>query len=487
MFVKEVQHAVLDGGADVAVHSAKDLPSMTADGLRLGAFAARRDARDALVGATLADLAHGATVATGSVRRRAQLAVVRPDLQFVELRGNIATRLARCPTGGAIVMAAAALQILGLADRITELPRRPPASCPAAGQGCVAVECRADDDEMIAVLGSIDHHPRGTRWRSSARSSPSWAADARCRLRTLPTGWHADRLPGRRRPHPARVGDNRTDRRPRHRRCSQRGTGPIDTRPAVMTGLAGRTVVVTRAVDQAGDTVAQLASFGATAVELPLIHIVDDATGMKELGKLDLSGVDWIVVTSPNGARRASSRIDPRAATPKIAAVGSATAAALPRCDLVAPTQSAAGLLEVFPVGPGHAAVVQAGGAAPDTGRRAARAGLGRRRDQPLPDRIDHPIRRPAARRTRCRRRPLRQWFGRKGMGCGARRPHPAGRRGDRRADSGRRRDRRAQGLTGFDRSLHGGDVGRSGQVFLRRQLGSTRRWVDGRRKTNDG
>ena len=106
VFVKEVQRAVLRGDADLAVHSAKDLPSAQADGLRLAAFCERRDARDALVGASLDSLPSGATVATGSVRRRAQLHAVRPDLAFVELRGNIHTRLSKVPDGGAIVMAA---------------------------------------------------------------------------------------------------------------------------------------------------------------------------------------------------------------------------------------------------------------------------------------------------------------------------------------------------------------------------------------------
>ena len=96
VFVKEVQPAVLDGHADIAVHSAKDLPSMPAPGLVIAAVPERGDARDALVGRSLAELGPGATVATGSVRRRAQLAHLRPDLEFVELRGNIDTRLRRC-------------------------------------------------------------------------------------------------------------------------------------------------------------------------------------------------------------------------------------------------------------------------------------------------------------------------------------------------------------------------------------------------------
>ena len=158
VFVKEIQQAVIRGDADVAVHSAKDLPSVTADGLLLAAFCERRDPRDALIGATLVGLPVGATVATGAVRRRAQLTVARPDLRFVELRGNIHTRLAKVPTDGAIVMAAAALEILGLVQKITDyLP--PTSFVPSPGQGCVAVECRVDDADMIKALECIDHRP----------------------------------------------------------------------------------------------------------------------------------------------------------------------------------------------------------------------------------------------------------------------------------------------------------------------------------------
>ena len=156
VFVKEVQRAVLDGRADLAVHSAKDLPSETAEGLVLAAFTERRSANDVLIGAALDDLAIGATVASGSVRRRAQLATVRPDLRFVELRGNIDSRLSKVPDGGAIVMALAALEILQLTDHIDQVLDLD-AFVPAVGQGCVAVECRADDSETISALTAIDH------------------------------------------------------------------------------------------------------------------------------------------------------------------------------------------------------------------------------------------------------------------------------------------------------------------------------------------
>jgi len=155
VFVKEVQVAVLDGRADMAVHSAKDLPSSTAPGLLLAATPCRADPRDALVGASLATLAPGALVATGSVRRQAQLAWLRPDLTFTGLRGNIATRLDRVPSGGAVVVAAAALERLGLSDRAAEI-LDVAVMLPQVGQGAIAVECREDDTATAAALAAID-------------------------------------------------------------------------------------------------------------------------------------------------------------------------------------------------------------------------------------------------------------------------------------------------------------------------------------------
>lgn len=155
VFVKEVQAAVLAGQADVAVHSAKDLPAQSFPGLVLAAIPERADPRDALVGSTLADLPTGAVVATGSVRRRAQLAHLRPDLGFAELRGNIPTRLERAAGFDAIVVAAAALDRLDLSSRIAE--RLDPAvMVPQVAQGALAVECRVDDQATIAQLQTIN-------------------------------------------------------------------------------------------------------------------------------------------------------------------------------------------------------------------------------------------------------------------------------------------------------------------------------------------
>lgn len=156
VFVKEVQHAVLDGRADIAVHSAKDVPTTPTPGLTLAAFATRRNAADALIGLALDALADGATVATGSVRRAAQLRAVRPDLNFVELRGNIHTRLGKVPPEGAIVMAVAALDILQLTEHIAqELPTEQ--FVPAPGQGCVVLECADDNDVAVQACAAVDH------------------------------------------------------------------------------------------------------------------------------------------------------------------------------------------------------------------------------------------------------------------------------------------------------------------------------------------
>jgi hydroxymethylbilane synthase len=158
VFVKEVQAAVLDGRADLAVHSAKDLPSAPAGGLVIAAVPEREDPRDALVGAALDDLPPGGRVATGSVRRRAQLAWLRPDLTFAGLRGNIETRLAKAAGHDAVVVAAAALRRLGRDDAAAQVLDTE-ILVPQVGQGALAVECRTDDGEVRDLLAIADHPP----------------------------------------------------------------------------------------------------------------------------------------------------------------------------------------------------------------------------------------------------------------------------------------------------------------------------------------
>ena len=158
VFVKEVQNAVLSGEVDFAVHSAKDLTSTTTDGLTLACVPERGDPRDALVGCALEDLPSGARVATGSVRRRAQLANLRPDITFAGLRGNVDTRLAKAKDFTAIVSAYAPLVRLDRLD-VAAFPMDPSVFLPQVGQGALAVECREDDEETHALLRTIEHEP----------------------------------------------------------------------------------------------------------------------------------------------------------------------------------------------------------------------------------------------------------------------------------------------------------------------------------------
>jgi hydroxymethylbilane synthase len=197
LFAKEVQEAVLDGRADLAVHSAKDLPSQTVPGLVLAAVPERGDPRDVLVGAALVDLPVGAIVATGSNRRRVQLQDLRPDLRFVELRGNIQRRVSMAGTAiegdeppageriAAIIAAGAALLRQDLEDAITDwLP--PYVMTPQVGQGALGIECRDDDESTLDLLRAIEHAP--SRRRVDAERSFLVALGGDC---DLPAGAHA--------------------------------------------------------------------------------------------------------------------------------------------------------------------------------------------------------------------------------------------------------------------------------------------------------
>jgi hydroxymethylbilane synthase len=156
VFVTEVQAAVLDGRADIAVHSAKDMRSEPTAGLTLAGCLARGDANDALVGLALDEIPHGGVVATGSQRRECQLAAMRPDLRFTGLRGNMARRIAAAdaPDIDAVVVAAAALERLGESHRIAQR-FSPDEIVPQAGQGAIAIEHRTDDADTAAAVGAI--------------------------------------------------------------------------------------------------------------------------------------------------------------------------------------------------------------------------------------------------------------------------------------------------------------------------------------------
>jgi hydroxymethylbilane synthase len=165
IFTKELEQAMYDQEIDFAVHSMKDLPAAEPEGLVIAAIPKREDARDAYLAkdpVTLGDLPVGAIVGTSSLRRAAQLLAVRPDLETKWIRGPIDSRISQLKQGDfdAIILAVAGLKRLGEAEHITEyLPADP--FIPSAGQGALAIECRADDEELRMILAAIHHEADG--------------------------------------------------------------------------------------------------------------------------------------------------------------------------------------------------------------------------------------------------------------------------------------------------------------------------------------
>ncbi len=160
LFTKELEMEMLDGGIDMAVHSLKDMPTEVPEGLVISAVTKRFDPGDAMVSLRynkFEELPVGAVVGTSSLRRKAQLLAVRPDLRFMDLRGNVNTRLRRLDEGhfDAIVLAVAGLKRLGFEDRITEVLSRD-VVLPAVGQGALAIETRAEDDKVRSLISFLD-------------------------------------------------------------------------------------------------------------------------------------------------------------------------------------------------------------------------------------------------------------------------------------------------------------------------------------------
>jgi hydroxymethylbilane synthase len=182
LFVKELELGMLDGSADMAVHSMKDVPAEFPEGLGLGAILEREDPQDAFVSnryASIDDLPDGACVGTSSLRRQCQLRAVRPDLRIRDLRGNVGTRLARLDAGDydAIVLACAGLKRLGMQQRITRaLP--PEQILPAIAQGVIGIECRSDDTRLLELVQPLNHHP--TELRTLAERSMNAALATGC-------------------------------------------------------------------------------------------------------------------------------------------------------------------------------------------------------------------------------------------------------------------------------------------------------------------
>lgn len=167
LFVKELETALLEGRADIAVHSMKDVPVAFPEGLGLVTICEREDPRDAFVSNrfnSLDELPAGSIVGTSSLRRQCQLKARRPDLTIIDLRGNVGTRLGKLDNGDydAIILAAAGLKRLNLAERIRGY-MEPEESLPAVGQGAVGIECRLDDSKTRALLAPLNHQETAVR------------------------------------------------------------------------------------------------------------------------------------------------------------------------------------------------------------------------------------------------------------------------------------------------------------------------------------
>jgi len=184
LFVKELEVAMLENRADIAVHSMKDVPVEFPEGLGLEVICPREDPRDAFVSNTIAcfsELPQGAIVGTSSLRRQCQIKALRPDLEIRDLRGNVNTRLKKLDNGDydAIILAAAGLLRLEMAERIQEYIE-PEIMLPANGQGAVGIECRSDDQAIKALLAPLED--KTTRYRVLAERAMNRALQGGCQV-----------------------------------------------------------------------------------------------------------------------------------------------------------------------------------------------------------------------------------------------------------------------------------------------------------------
>ena len=339
VFVKELEQALLEGQAEFAVHSAKDLPTLPTPGLTLAAFLPREDARDVLIArpaGTLAQLPPGARIGTGSPRRAAQIAALRPDLKAVEIRGNVDTRLRRLKEGAvdALVLAAAGLARLGrLAEAHEVLPLD--VMLPAPGQGALAIQA-LEDSEAARLAAAVDD-PRTSRAVQAERAL----------LRRLGGGCLSALgayalVDGEELNLQAIVVDAGGTAVIRAQARGSNDAGVIEKVAASLESqgagrllaradapLAGLRIMVTRADRQAAVLADALAALGAQAVRCPVIAIEPVAVDPAALQ--DLGNYDWLVLTSANGVDRLHEVLQEThhdfPAHIKVAAIGPETAA----------------------------------------------------------------------------------------------------------------------------------------------------------------
>ena len=348
-FVAAIERALLDGAVDVAVHSAKDMPTDQDPRLRIAAYLPRADARDVLVvrndasERTVADLPPGARVGTDSPRRAGFLLARRPDLVVHPLHGNVDTRLRRLDSGvtDALVLARAGLERLGLDARIAEV-LEPKVVPPAPGQGAIAVQTRADDREVVALTAAIDD--RSTRLAVEAERAFLRASGGGCRapigaLATINDG-ELQLLGGWASPDGTRT-------------AIAHGRGAIESGLELARALAseldasigperatGRVeppeprsamqrILVTRAAAQSSDLLAALRAAGLDPVAVPAIEVEPvSPNGDLDRAVARLHAYRWVVITSANGARamlEAAGRVGTGFGASAWAAIGFAT------------------------------------------------------------------------------------------------------------------------------------------------------------------
>lgn len=380
VFTKEIEEALLDKRVDLAVHSLKDLPTTLPDGLWIAAITAREDVRDALIVSgllggevrSIADLPAGARVGTSSLRRAAQIRHRRPDLQILELRGNVETRLRKLDEGqyDAIILASAGLIRLGYADRITARIE-PGEMLTAVGQGALGIESRSDDDETNRYLEVLNHQP--TRIAAEAERAVLRCLGGGC---AVPIAAHA-RTDGQsgieiealvsdvegKRVIRQSVSGAPVDAEQLGDRLAQSlieaGARELLPRIGDQADLSGQRIVITRAAKQSAELALGLEALGAKVIHCPTIEIAspEDLSGL-DAALARLSGYDWLAFTSANGVEFFLRRLDEQGhgraelMAHKVCAVGEKTATTLARegiaVDLVPEKFTAEALVEEF-------------------------------------------------------------------------------------------------------------------------------------------
>jgi hydroxymethylbilane synthase len=360
VFTKEIEDALIERRVDLAVHSLKDLPTALPEGLHIAAITEREDVRDGLVVSEplrgkvkkIADLPRGARVGTSSLRRRAQLLSHRPDLQVLELRGNVDTRLRKLDEGqyDAIILASAGLIRLGFGDRITARIE-PEEMLTAVGQGALGIESRIDDEKTNALLTPLNHWPTrhateaeravlrrlgggcavpiaalgrvhknkgkskkpgklildalvadaegGKKIRHQLSGPPSQAEELGAELaQVLIAAGARELLP--------KIGDESRNEGVRSPESGVRSQESDSRLP-----LAGRRVIVTRSAKQGRDLTEGLQRLGAEVIACPTIEIKDPAN-WEQLDRAlkHLSWYDWLAFTSANGVEYFLRRLD---------------------------------------------------------------------------------------------------------------------------------------------------------------------------------